>query len=94
MRKKLIILIISIIMTFIIIMHLNPYNALRLHLFITGYREAALKSNIIESSSVSDKSNVKYYYFDKRPIDMFGAEQGDYKVTKIGPLYFVKYQGI
>ncbi|MBL4933271.1 hypothetical protein [Clostridium paridis] len=94
MRKKLIILVISIIMIFTIVMHLNPYYALRLHLFVTGYRKAALESRIIESSHDSNQDNVKYYYFDKRPIDMFGSEQGDYKVTKIGPLYFVKYQGI
>ncbi|MDD7794296.1 hypothetical protein PTZ02_08460 [Clostridium sp. 'White wine YQ'] len=81
-------------MAFTIIMHLNPYYALRLHLFITGYRKAALESRIIESSHDSTQDNVKYYYFDKRPVDKGGAQLGDFKVTKVGPLYFVIYDGI
>lgn len=34
---------------------------------------------------------IKLYYFDKRPFDKYGAELGDFKVTKEA---FYIFQGI
>ena len=92
MKKKIgIIILFGLGIILSIILNSNPYSALRLNLFFRGHLLASFTSSIVESSRESE--NIKYYYFDKRPIDSQGAELGDFEVTKKGFLYFVEYCG-
>jgi hypothetical protein len=94
MKKKIrIIILLSLIIMLPIVLNCNPYSALRLNLFFRGHLLSSFTSSIVESPRENENENIKYYYFNERPLDSQGAELGDFEVTKKGFLYFVKYWG-
>lgn len=93
--KRLLIAILIIISTStiaLIIAQFNPFTALRAELLMMGHIKSAFTAKIVEFNNSSDE-NIKFYYFDKRPLDRFGAQLGNFKVTKKGSLYLVEYIG-
>ena len=85
---------ISLVITVVIaIIHCSPYSSLRVNLFTKGYIKEAFTTEIVESISRGEGNNIKYYYFNKRPIDSQGSELGDFRVSKKGIFYFSSYFG-
>ncbi|WP_300379429.1 hypothetical protein [Clostridium sp.] len=94
MKKKVkFLILLSLGTILLIILNCNPYSALRLNLFFRGHPVSTFTSSIVESSRESQNENIKYYYFDERPLDNQGAQLGDFEVRKKGLLYIVKYWG-
>lgn len=92
--KRIFVAILIIISTSVlgfIISQFNPYTALRAELLSMGYIKSAFTAKIVEINNEGSNDNIKFYYFDKRPLDRFGAQIGNFKVTKKGLLYLVDY---
>lgn len=82
-------------------LHLTPRSALKTHVFLTGHFLSAIRTDIIEDVEHNEmdkeqlkKENAKCYRLTNPPVEK--ATQGElrnYKVRKIGPLYFAQYYG-
>lgn len=97
-KKKFLIIILVIIY---LALHLTPKSSLKTHIFLTGHFMEAISTDIIEDIEHNEmdkdeltKENAKCYRLTKPPIEK--ATQGvlrNYKVRKIGFLYFAEYYG-
>jgi hypothetical protein len=97
MKKTLIIILVIIYCA----LHLTPESALKTHIFLTGHFSKAISTDVIEDVEHNEmdkddliKENAKCYRLTDPPIEK--ATQGElrnYKVRKIGFIYFAKYYG-
>ncbi|WP_297637345.1 hypothetical protein [uncultured Clostridium sp.] len=95
MRGKRGYIIIGIILAFIIC-HITPKLSLRTHLFFTGSPKIAVTSNIEIDEMHSDlvDNKTQFLRINPAPVDKeTGTEHRNYKITKIGFLYFALYYG-
>ncbi|MGL5354263.1 MAG: hypothetical protein ACRDA5_13220 [Clostridium sp.] len=94
MKNKMRYIIISLVVIATIFLVLcSPYNSLRVNLLIKGHVKEAFTAEIVESIDRENNENIKYYYFNKRPLDSQGAQLGDFRVVKKGIFYFSSYWG-
>ena len=104
MKKKVVTIIItlcSFILTFIIL-HSTPHTSLRTHIFMTGHpivsfntsiKDDELHNKLNQQDNVSDEF-VKFYTLTSPPLDKATESKlSNYKITKIGFLFFARYFG-
>lgn len=102
--RKVIIILLSFLITIggFIISHITPSMSIRTHIFVTGYPIGSFKGTVQVNKgqsnmdkSILDKENamiytiIGYNLYDK----VTGNVIGNYKVKKIGFLYFTENYG-
>lgn len=101
MKKSKSTIVITITIMLFIILHLTPSLAIRTRVFFMGYFVNAIKTDVVDDvthnnmdKELLESENAKCYTLTNPPIEK--ATQGvlrNYKVVKIGPLYFASYYG-
>jgi hypothetical protein len=97
--KKFCIVIIGIIIGFVAL-HITPSLAIRTHLMTTGYPVASFVVNVKFNKGQTNqdkvllkKENSKIYYIEGNIKSDIGTDIFNFKVKKIGFLYFAEYYG-